>query len=116
MALSKHPKPGIHPICISNTWRRLTAKGLLTQCQGAFSTFFQDSNPTAMQFGGAVKDGAAIMLHFLQAFREAAECRNKEEAAEIDPIVILTLDIKNAFNTLLRASMHLTKKKRYWMQ
>ena len=106
VALSKHPKPGIRPICISDTWRRLTAKGLLTQCQGAFSTFFQDSNPTAIQFGGAVKDGAANMLHLLQAFREAAECRNKEEAAEIDPIVILTLDIKNAFNTLLRASMH----------
>ena len=44
----------------------------------------------------------------LQAFRAAAECKNKEEAAEINPlaIVILTLDIKNAFNTLLRASMH----------
>ena len=46
------------------------------------------------------------MLHLLQAFREAAECRNNEEAEEIDPIVILTLDVKNAFNTLRRASMH----------
>ena len=90
VALSTHPKPGIRPICISDTWRRLTAKGLLTECQRAFTEYFQDTHPTAIQFGGAVKDGAANMFHTVQALQAAAEEKNTAQNAESDPIVTIT--------------------------
>ena len=56
VALSKHPKPGIRPICISDAWRRLTARGLGAACQHHFRHFFQHCKSTALQFGCNTKN------------------------------------------------------------
>ncbi len=32
VALSKNPKPGVRPINVTDTWRRIAAKGLLQRC------------------------------------------------------------------------------------
>jgi hypothetical protein len=37
IALSKSPKPGIRPICISDALRRLVAKGLFAACKTSFT-------------------------------------------------------------------------------
>jgi hypothetical protein len=40
IALSKHPKPGVRPICISDARRRLVAKGLADYASRHFQQFF----------------------------------------------------------------------------
>jgi hypothetical protein len=40
IALSKHPKPGVRPICISDAIRRLVAKGLFACCKASFTRVF----------------------------------------------------------------------------
>ena len=72
VALSKHPKPGIRPICISDAWRRLTARGLGAACQHHFRHFFQHSKSTALQFGGNTKNGANNMYHLLASMAESS--------------------------------------------
>ena len=51
IALSKHPKPGVRPICISDALRWLTGRGLLKRCQPYFGQYFQESRPNVLQFG-----------------------------------------------------------------
>ena len=101
VALSKHPKPGIRPICISDTWRRLTAKGLIKHCSRHIQAYFQEAHPTAIQFGGNTRDGATNMFHLLASINEAVSS-STDDAVEQDPVTFIALDIKNAFNTLSR--------------
>ena len=101
VALSKAPKPGIRPICISDALRRLTAKGLGAACAAHFNHFFQKSEPNVLQFGGNTKNGATNMYHMLKSIGDIAETDTNVE----DPIVILTLDSSNAFNSLKRAHL-----------
>ena len=101
VALSKHPKPGIRPICISDTWRRLTAKGLIKHCYLHIQAYFQKAHPRAIQFGGNTRDGATNMFHLLASLHEAVGAPTDGEV-EQDPVTFIALDIKNAFNTLSR--------------
>ena len=57
IALSKHPKPGVRPICISDALRRLVAKGLNAQCKSSFTQVFQHEHPRALQFGANLMNG-----------------------------------------------------------
>jgi hypothetical protein len=59
VALSKHPKPGIRPINITDSWRRIAAKTLLTTCLPDFNKFFQQGHRRGFQFSTAIPDGAA---------------------------------------------------------
>jgi hypothetical protein len=72
VALSKHPKPGIRPICISDAWRRLTARGLGTVCQHHLQKKFQHSKSTALQFGGNTKNRANNMYHLSASMAESS--------------------------------------------
>ena len=76
VALSKHPKPGVRPICISDSWRRLTARGLGAACQQHFRKFFQESNPTGLQFGGNTPNGANNMYHLLASMANSNATRD----------------------------------------
>ena len=58
IALSKYPKPGVHPICISDALRRLTGRGRLKKCQPYFGQYFQESLLNVIQFGGSIRNGA----------------------------------------------------------
>ncbi len=58
IALSKHPKPGVRPICINDEIRRLVAKGLFACCKASFTRVFKNSHPRALQFGANLKNGS----------------------------------------------------------
>ena len=102
VALSKHPKPGIRPINVTDAWRRIAAKTLLSICLPDFKSFFQNSHPRVFQFSTATPDGAATMFHIINAIINSTtkSCMNQK-----DLFILLTLDIKNAFNTLSRQSI-----------
>ena len=67
VALSKHPKPGVRPICISDALRRLTGRGLLKKCQPYFGQYFQESCPNVLQLDSGIKNGATFMHIFLSS-------------------------------------------------
>ena len=102
VAISKFPKPGIRPICIGDTWRRLVAKGFNSRCQAAFHSYFQRAHPRALQFAGNTPNGATNMFHLLSSIAEAAV---RDANPPDDPVAILALDAKNAFNSLSRQSL-----------
>jgi hypothetical protein len=100
IALSKHLKPGVRPICISDAIRRLVAKGLFACYEESFTSVFQNSHPRVLQFGANLKNGATHIFHLI-----AGVLHHASECTDDDPIAIVSLDV--AFNTLSRA--HLTK-------
>ena len=105
VALSKFPKPGIRPICITDAWRRLAAKGLGTTSDTQFQAFFQESQTNALQFGGNTKNGATNMFHLLSSVADSVTDQHDLDDPRRDPLVILALDSANAFNTLSRAQL-----------
>ena len=103
VALSKHPKPGVRPINISDAWRRLVAKGLSRKCQSHFQKYFQHGHPRVLQCGGNTKNGATNMFHTLASVAESVRDPAPDPACpRLEPIVLLALDSTNAFNTLKR--------------
>ena len=106
VALSKKPKPGIRPICISDTWRRLAAKGLGESVNRHFQAFFQDSQHNALQFGGNTLNSATNMFHLLSSVaRSVSDIQLDPDQPRQDPLVIMALDSANAFNTLTREQL-----------
>ena len=101
VGLSKAPKPGVRPICVTDVWRRIAAKGLLSTCLKELKQYFQNSHPRTFQFAGANPNGATDMYHLLSIIANDA----REGHDSDDPLSILTLDIKNAFNTLSRQAI-----------
>jgi hypothetical protein len=97
IALSKHPKPGVRPICISDARRHLVAKGLADYASRHFQQFFQRSRPNVLQFGANTKHGATHMFHLIKAHLPAS---SDDEHA--DPVVAANLHSVNAVNCLIR--------------
>ena len=60
VALSKRPKTGIRPINVTDSWRRITDKGLLQNCLHEYEQFFQQSHPRVFHFATAIPDGVSI--------------------------------------------------------
>ena len=87
IALSKHPKAGVRPICISDALRRLVAKGLNAQCKSSFTRIFQHNHPRALQFGANLVHGATHMYHLVNSIAHRATDSNND-----DPIAIAALD------------------------
>jgi hypothetical protein len=75
----------------------MAAKGLLSTCLKELKQYFQNlkCHPRAFQFAGANSNGATDMYHLLDFIANDA----REESDSDDPLSILTLAIKNAFNT-----------------
>ena len=104
VAPSKHPKPGVRPICMGDTWRRLVAKGLHEGTKMQLDDFFQTKHGRALQFGGS-KHGASRMFHTIAAIAEKNKCLGvdaSQRQVDSDPIAIVGLDVSNAFNSLRR--------------
>ena len=56
VALSKTPKPGVRPIntsYITDTWRRIAAKGFLHECMPSYRKYFQEGHPRVFQFAAS---------------------------------------------------------------
>ena len=102
IALSKHPKPGVRPICISDAIRRLVAKGLLEYCKPSWLYKFQHSHTRALQFGSNLRSGASNIFHMISGIIHVGYTHSSE-----DPLAVASLDIKNALNSISRA--HLTE-------
>ncbi len=80
IVLSKHPKPGVRPICISDAIRRLVAKGLVACCKASFPRVFQNSHPRALQFGANLKNGETHMFHLMAGvLHSASECTDSDD-------------------------------------
>ena len=101
-SLHIHPKPGIRPINITDSWRRIAAKSLLTTCLSDFNKLFQQWHPRVFQFSTATPDGAATMFHIINAIFHG----NSASCPLHDFLILLTLDIKNAFNTHSRQRIY----------
>lgn len=95
VALSKSPKPGIRPINVTDTWRRIATKGLLQHCKTAYRTYFQDRHPRVFQYAAAQPDGATIMFQLIQCIVDSIRAGI---TAPLDPVEILAADARNAFN------------------
>jgi hypothetical protein len=105
IALSKHPKPGIRPICISDAIRRLLGRGLLRTTKQYFKSFFQESSPDVIQFGGSMANGSSLMYHLLSCVDAKAKEQHQSVDEMSDPISKLALDSSNAFNTVTREQL-----------
>ena len=110
IALSKYPKPGVRPICISDAIRRILGRGLLQHARVHFTAYFQNSSPNVIQYGGSIANGASYMYHLLSAVNAQAEknqqhCYASHASHSEDPLVILPMDSKNAFNALNRQQL-----------
>ena len=91
---------------ISDTWRRLAAKGLGATANRHFQAFFQESQCNALQFGGNTLNGASNMFHLLTSVAESvSDIQLDQQNPRTDPTVILALDSANAFNTLSRKQL-----------
>ena len=99
VAPSKHPKPGVRPICMGDTWRRLVAKGLHEGTKMQLDAFFQAKHGRALQFGGS-KHGASRMFHTIAAIAEKNKCLGvdaSQRQVDSDPIAIVGLDVSKRF-------------------
>ena len=72
--ISKKPKPGVRPICVTDLLRRLAIKGLLRRCQHEHDRYFQNSHPRVFQFAGSNRNGATHMYHLFASI--AADMKN----------------------------------------
>ena len=107
VAPSKAPKPGIRPICMGDTWRRLVAKGLHDCTKFQLDSYFQKKHGRALQFGGS-KHGATRMFHTIAAIADEnkrVDDGQQEHLVDPDPVAILGLDVTNAFNCLKREAL-----------
>ena len=95
VALSKNLKPGIRPINVTDTWRRIAAKGLLLKFLREYEQFFRNSHPRVFQFATATPDGATFMYHLLKCITDDLARSN---GFDDDPVVVVPLDLKNAYN------------------
>jgi len=95
VALSKAPKPGVRPINITDTWRRIAAKGLLRECIPSYRKYFQEGHPRVFQFAAATPNGATVMYQIVRSIIASLADGNSEES---DPVQIFSADVKNAFN------------------
>ena len=95
VALSKAPKPGVRPINITDTWRRIAAKGLLRECMPSYRKYFQEDHPRVFQFAAATPNGATVMYQIVRSIIASQSDGNSEES---DPVQIFCADVRNAFN------------------
>ena len=106
VGLSKAPKEGVRPICIGDLFRRLVAKALIQRCGPGLHSYFQKAHPRVIQFGANTLNGATNCFTLLEAIaHEAAKLDGAGEAVALDPIVIIPVDLRNAFNVVSRQAL-----------
>ena len=106
IALSKAPKPGVRPIAIGDAFRRVADKALQPFSKKALAYFFEHEYSNVKQFAsgslhGTDKYVAAVLL----ALQEDPAPSIPPSTLAEDPMVILQLDMVNAFNALQRQTV-----------
>ena len=106
IALSKAPKPGVRPIAIGDAFRRVADKALQPFSKKDLTHFFEQKYSNVKQFAsgsmhGADKYIAAVLL----ALQEDPAPKTTPSSLDKDPMVILQLDLRNAFNALRRQTV-----------
>lgn len=109
IALSKAPKPGLRPINIGDAFRRLADKAVQPFSKKDLAHTFEHAYTNVKQFASGITDGAEkFIVTTLLALQEhpAAESSSasvlSSHVLDSDPVVILKLDAKNAFNSIQR--------------
>ena len=88
----KKPDDGVRPIAVGLSLRRLSTKTLLTPLSGELGSHLR---PTQLGYG--TKGGCEAAVHAARHLLETST----------EPIVLVKLDIKNAFNTIRRDKLML---------
>jgi len=105
--LSKAPKPGARPICIPDATRRLVHKAQDQVSKKQLAHFFESEYPNAIQVANGTKGGAEIKHNLIQMLLHGEMAPAPPEDGELDddPFVIISIDLKNAFNELDRQAI-----------
>jgi hypothetical protein len=103
-ALSKAPKKGVRPIVVTDAVRAVVGKLLYSQdgYRDSLNDYFTNTHPRVMQMGVGLHNGASIMQHLICALLGAAtpsSCGDELRRA------VVTVDVKNAFNEVSRATI-----------
>ena len=104
VALAKPNKNGVRPICIGSVWRRILGKGLVRRRRAQLDSYFLTSHPRALQFCAGHVNGSTKLVQLIRAAVQAAREGQTNN-------VIISLDVKNAFNCMSRAHFFRTLKK-----
>lgn len=103
LALSKAPKPGSRPIAIGDCFRRLLDKALQPVSKNDLAHMFEHTYGNVKQFASGSKDGAEkYIVSVLLALGKFMALQEEVQCLEDDPMAVMLLDCKNAFNALLR--------------
>jgi len=95
-------KPGLRPIVIGSAHRRLATKLALATIRSSLDQHFLSSHPRAIQFG-LDRDGCLKFSQTASALLPLHARGDEEDVA--NPTVLVSLDAKNAFNSLDRQAL-----------
>ncbi|EKX36510.1 hypothetical protein GUITHDRAFT_117289 [Guillardia theta CCMP2712] len=95
-------KPGLRPIVIGSAHRRLATKLALAAIRSFLDQHFLSSHPRAIQFG-LDRDGCLKFSQTASALLPLHARGDDEDVA--NPTVLVSLDAKNAFNSLDRQAL-----------
>ena len=106
-ALSKAPKKGVRPIVVTDAVRALVCKTLYSQeeVQKSLADYSTNIHPRVMQMGIGLKSGATIMQHLICTLLGAHPDCYATPCNDKDKIAAVTIDVKNAFNEVSRATL-----------
>ena len=108
--LSKDPKPGARPIVIGDAIRRLIHKSMDQVSKKAMTNFFESQYSNAIQMANGTKGGAEIKFNIIQMLLRGDMAPDppddpENQPLEDDPIVVVSIDITNAFNEIDRQAL-----------
>jgi hypothetical protein len=104
------PKPdgSARPIIVGDQDRKVVTKALMRFFSPALAEYFLHSHPRVSQFGIGVTDGAVKTLHTIRSLIPSTPSDPNTPIPPEDwddPIVVLSLDAKNAFNSISHRAM-----------
>jgi hypothetical protein len=101
LALAKPGKPGVRPIAIGDAFRRIVGRAVLRAIKPALCDWFTTGaspDQRVCQFAVGLPDGGPKIAKYVGSLLD-------QPAAPDDPQVVLSMDIRNAFNELDHQAM-----------
>ncbi|EKX49184.1 hypothetical protein GUITHDRAFT_105260 [Guillardia theta CCMP2712] len=105
---AKPGKPGLRPIIIGSLQRRLSSSLFTRYHRSDLTHFFTQAHPRVIQHSGGLEDGAIRFAKLLQCTLGPFTHQHIPSEATLlayDPVVMIGLDCKNAFNSLSRRAL-----------
>ncbi|MGA0901119.1 MAG: hypothetical protein ACO3SO_12025, partial [Luteolibacter sp.] len=103
LAISKGEKGGSRPIAVGDAARRIVARALSAVTSKALAGWCETTYENCVQFSSGTPVGAEkFLVSVLLALGGEAAPDVDPSQRDDDPLVVITLDTKNAFNTLDR--------------